>query len=153
MVYAPGGRVIRKSYLKRSQKPISRSAIRKKTRKPIRKVNPKAKAKRVVRYKKMLASPEYRAARKEAMERAGNQCEGMLAMRIDPVSVKVIGDGISNAAAWFYTYTRCTVTESLHAHHLRYPKSRPIEASDLKILCRFHHEFAESQKLGKTRMF
>lgn len=100
----------------------------------------------------MLAGKEYRSARAEAMERAGNRCEGTSSMRIDPVDVRVTGEGIYGATAHFYTYTRCTSTENLHAHHLRYPKSRPLTASDLKILCKFHHEFAESQKMHKTRM-
>src|SRR3954467_4824909 len=54
---------------------LKRSAIRKNPRKPIRKVNPKAKAKRKISYRKMLAGKEYKAARAEAMERAQGNCE------------------------------------------------------------------------------
>lgn len=113
-------------------------AIRKKPRKPLRKVNPKAKAKRKIAYRKMLAGKEYKAARKEAMERAGGQCERDWASRPhDPIPI----------------YIRCPQTEDLHAHHLRYPKSRPLRASDLLILCKPHHEMAEASKPHKTRMF
>lgn len=122
-------------------------------KKPIPKSNPRRQAKRKAGYRKLLSGREYRAARAEAMKRAGGQCEGWKAMHVQPVNVLTIGGGITNATASFYTYDRCPETENLHAHHLRYPKSRPLAASDLKILCKWHHEAAESQKMGKTRMF
>lgn len=118
----------------KSGKPfLKRSAIKRST-KPIRKVNPKAKAKRVIGYRKMLASKEYRSARAEAMERAGNRCEGMAGNLAD-------------------TTFRCEGTENLHAHHLSYPKTRQLAASDLQILCPWHHWAAETAKPHKTRMF
>lgn len=120
---------------------LKRSAIKRST-KPIRKVNPKAKAKRVIGYRKMLASKEYKAARAEAMERAGDRCEAT----ID------VYDTSCGKITRVYTQ-RCAWRWDLHAHHLRYPKVRPLAASDLKILCKHHHEQAESLKPHKTRMF
>jgi hypothetical protein len=105
------------------------------TQKPtkVKKVNTKAKAKRTARYRKMLASKEYRAAKAEAMERAGGRCEH----------------------TWFDYNTRnlCWATEDLQAHHLRYPKTRPLASTDLLIACKRHHEMLEAAKMHKTRMF
>jgi hypothetical protein len=106
---------------------------------PIQKVNPRRKAKRDARYRKMLSGKEYRSARAEALVRAGNRCEYQF-------DVSVYLDRVN-------AFIRCDVTEELHAHHLRYPKTRPLRASDLKILCRPHHEQAEAAKMHKTRMF
>lgn len=106
------------------------STIAKKASKPIRKVNPKAKAKRTAGYRKMLAGKEYRDARAEALRRAEGRCEMLMS-------------GIE----------RCPETYRLQAHHCSYPKSRPLRSSDLLMVCRWHHEYLESQKMGKTRMF
>lgn len=126
--------MIRRTPIKRSGSPIKRSG------RP-RKSNPKRIAKRKAAYRKMLSGKEYKAARAEAMERAGNQCEfGGAVMRLYP--------SIKRIPLW-----RCEEVENLHAHHLRYPKTRPVEARDLKIVCRVHHEYLESQKMHKTRMF
>lgn len=112
-------------------------------RKAVRKSNPIAKAKRKAAYRKMLSGKEYKAARAEAMGRAEHRCEQEGVMTLH----------------WSEEYglhekpSRCQREEGLHAHHLRYPKTRPLAARDLKILCRIHHEEAESQKPHKTRMF
>lgn len=129
--------------LKPSGKPIARRNAARKTylkhsTKRIRSVNPKAQAKRKIGYRKMLASKEYRSARAEAMERAQGMCEFTTRFRRG-----VVGSFLF----------RCGQPEALHAHHLSYPKSRPLEASDLLIVCKYHHEYLESQKIGKTRMF
>lgn len=108
--------------------------------KAIRQVNPTAKAKRKAGYRKMLSGKEYRSARAEAMKRAMGRCEF--------TSRLPYGDGY--AGNWMY---RCENTDGLHAHHKSYPKSRPITGADLTICCKPHHEYLESQKLGKTRMF
>lgn len=120
----------------------------------IRATNPVATAKRKARYRKMLASPEYKAAKKEALRRAGNQCEFFVRTTIRSVPVIVPeGCGISDARVEYHEHERCPETESLHAHHKTYPKTRPLVASDLKILCKPHHEMAEAAKPHKTRMF
>lgn len=114
------------------RKPIKHSS------KPIRKVNPVAKAKRTARYRKMLSGKEYKAARAEAMERAQGMCEFTTRMRRGEIGNFLF---------------RCGQPKALHAHHLSYPKTRPLAASDLLIVCKYHHEYLESQKLGKTRMY
>lgn len=86
----------------------------------------------------MLSGKEYKAARAAAFKRADYQCEREL----------------DDCLEWCYGWRfRCEENEDLHAHHLRYPKTRPLRASDLKILCRFHHEQVESQKMHKSRMW
>jgi hypothetical protein len=116
---------------------IQRTRIKRST-KPIPKVNPRRQAKRKAGYRKMLASPEYKSARAEALERAGDKCEEIM-------HPEFYGQ---RTTAW-----RCGEVKGLHAHHLRYPKTRPLASSDLKILCKWHHEQAESLKPHKTRMF
>lgn len=106
-------------------------------KKPIPKSNSRQQAKRKAGYRKMLSGKEYKAARAEAMKRAGNRCE----WRWGPFEVK---PGFA---------PRCIETENLHAHHLSYPKTRLLDALDLLILCKWHHEYFESQKMGKVRMF
>jgi hypothetical protein len=96
--------------------------------KPIRKVNPERKATRQREYRKHLASAEYKHARKEAMWRAQDRCE----YREPTKDVSKV-----------FTMPRCTETNDLEAHHLRYPKSRPLEARDLLILCTKHHAWIE----------
>lgn len=113
------------------------SSISKKP-KPLRKSNPRRKAKRTALYRKMLAGKEYKAARAEAMERAQGNCEFTTRMRRGEVGNFLF---------------RCGQPEALHAHHLSYPKTRPLAASDLLIVCKFHHEYLESLKPHKTRMF
>lgn len=109
---------------------------------PIRKVNPRRQARRKAGYRKLLSGKEYRAARAEALVRAGNRCEyaGHGFMRwLEGESIPISH--------------RCSETDALHAHHIRYYHSRLITATDLQILCRPHHELAESRKMHKTRMF
>jgi hypothetical protein len=99
---------------------MKRTALKRSTK--IRKVNPTAKAKRVKKLKQHYASAEYKAARKEAIKRAGRQCEY--------VHVDML-------------YYRCEETEKLEAHHLRYPKNRALTSDDLEIRCRVHHHLTE----------
>lgn len=91
----------------------------------------------------MLSGKEYKAARAEAMKRADGMCEGT----VDVLFRSHNGAGIA------FVPQRCFALEDLHAHHLRYPKSRPLAASDLQILCKTCHTRAESRKLHKSRMF
>jgi hypothetical protein len=114
--------------------------------KPLRKSNPRRKAKRTALYRKTLAGKEYKAARAEAMARAADRCE-----QETPVHVTWGGNGIISGG--YTERQRCLETLNLHAHHLRYPKSRRLEARDLLIVCKFHHEYLESLKPHKTRMF
>src|SRR4051812_7698313 len=96
---------------------LKRSAIRKRPRKPIRKVNPKAKAKRKIAYRKMLSGKEYKAARAAAFERAGDRCE--FGKQLNPALPETVyGWGL-------FWAERCPETEHLHAHHKSYPKTRP----------------------------
>ena len=136
-----------------SKKPLKRSAIKRST-KPIRKVNPKAKAKRKIAYRKMLAGKEYKAARAEAMARAGNRCELWWSWTTyhDPYPGLPFTHTAASAALTTNAQ-RCEAVEGLHAHHKSYPKSRKLLASDLTICCKPHHEYLESQKMGKTRMY
>lgn len=121
-----------------------------------RKSNPKRVAKRKAGYRKMLSGKEYKAARAEAMERAGNRCEVWLSWtdrtyvnNAPPIPFNYTG--VLNATTTHVM--RCPSVEDLHAHHKSYPKTRPLEASDLTICCKPHHEYLESQKMGKTRMY
>jgi hypothetical protein len=110
--------------------------------KPIPQVNVHKQAKRKAGYRKILSGKEYKSARAEALVRAGNRCEWNAA---DPFGLgsKTDRDPARNCTP------RCEMTTDLDAHHLRYPKSRPIAATDLVILCNWHHRAAESQKMHK----
>lgn len=113
-------------------------------KKAIPKSNPRQQAKRKAGYRKLLSGKEYKAARAEAFKRAGVRCEFETEVTITwsggPIGGKV-------------EQQRCFETLNLEAHHIRYPKVRPLAASDLKVLCNFHHRAAESFKIYKTRMF
>lgn len=94
----------------------------------MKKVNPERKAKRQRDYRKHLASAEYKHARKEAMWRARGRCE--------------YREGVPSGYDIFKA-PRCTEIERLECHHLRYPKTRPLTATDLLILCKYHHAWIE----------
>lgn len=59
---------------KKPRKPLRRTPLKRGT-KPLRKVNPVATAKRVARRRKQRNSPEEKAARTLALDRAGGVCE------------------------------------------------------------------------------
>lgn len=99
----------------------------------MKKINPKRKATRQREYRAHLASAEYKHARKEAMWRAKARCEWR--------------EPTTQATEVFRT-PRCTEVDGLEAHHLRYPKTRPLEARDLLILCRRHHAVVEMRDHG-----
>jgi hypothetical protein len=120
----PGAPPKRKSWLARSTKPIPQ-------------VNVDRAARRAKQYQKMLASSAYKAAKAEAMVRAHNQCEYNAA---DMYGLCNLRHGC---------LPRCDATEGLDAHHLRYPKVRPIAATDLVILCKWHHRREEGFKPHK----
>lgn len=127
----------------KSSGPIKRSNPLKRSTKPIRKVNPIAKAKRVAKQRKHYASAEYKAARKEAMERAGKQCEYIMESNVDyslrrPWVLMEVDEH-----DWDTGLIRCGETEKLEAHHLRYPKTRALTSDDLEIRCTYHHHLTE----------
>lgn len=140
---------MKKSSLPSRRQPLARS------KKAIPKVNPRRQAKRKAGYRKMLSGKEYKVARAGAFERAGNRCEwndsdGLLKWDGGPpfgVGDKTERDPFRNDPS------RCEMTTDLEAHHLRYPKSRPVAVRDLVILCNWHHRQAESLKPHKSRMF
>lgn len=117
--------------------------------KPIRKENPVAKAKRKKGYQKMLRSKEYKAARAEAMLRAGKQCEVWLSTETYPSYGPIMIPPYTAGNTVTTHVWRCEATEDLEAHHLRYPKGRKIEGRDLTIACKPHHDYLESLKPHK----
>lgn len=141
--------MIRRSPLARSQKPIARSPIAR-SAKRIRPRNPERQAKRDQRYRKMLRSPQYLAAKAEAMKRAGDRCEWNDSDGVFDTIGTWFGVGNKTERDPFRNDpSRCEMTENLEAHHLRYPKSRPLAVTDLVILCNWHHRLAESLKPHK----
>lgn len=108
--------------------PLQRGSPPARSQTPIKKVNPVRKAKRQKQYRAHLASAEYKYARKEAMWRAKERCEWR--------------EPAKHATDVSHT-PRCTEVEGLEAHHLRYPKTRLLEARDLLILCKHHHAMIE----------
>jgi len=116
--------IARRAPLRRSSRPLTRRA---KNIAP----NPAAAARRRKHYAKILAAPEYKAARAEAMKRSAASWMGVPRCEAPDI------------------YGRCQETHNLEAHHKRYPKGRKLAADDLEIRCKPHHEFAESQKLHK----
>lgn len=137
--------MIGRSVPPRKVNPKRRASYIKKSTKPIRKVNPVAKAKRDARNAKDRRSPHVKEIRRQAFERAGNQCEYRMA-RESGISMH-LGHG-----AWIHNMkvVRCFATEALELHHLHYPKVRPLGLQDVQILCRAHHREAESRKLHKA---
>lgn len=121
---------------------MKRTALKRSTI-PIRKVNPTTKAKRVAKQRKHYASAEYKAARKEAMARAGNQCECVMKSSNEYSLRRPWRLMELDIVDWETMHIRCGETEHLEAHHLCYPKSRPLTSDDLEIRCRVHHHLTE----------
>ena len=111
---------------RRKRLPARKAFIARST-KPIRAVNPVAKAKRDKLHAKDHRSAHTREVRRQAMERAGSRCESP-------------GYGMG-----------CSATETLQLHHLKYPRVRPLELRDVRILCKRCHDFFESLKPHKWR--
>lgn len=124
--------------------PIKRKKALTRSTTPIRKVNPEAKAKRVANQKRHYASAEYKAARKEALKRSGGFCEYEERRHPNCVTGSTFY-GMYNEMMNTIVVTRCTERDRLEAHHLSYPKSRPLEGSDLLMVCRRHHNFLEKR--------
>lgn len=131
------------------------STISKRSESP-RKRNPIATAKRKRGYRKMLSGKEYKAARAEAFERAYGRCEIWVAwtdFQTRGSATPFELTGTINATTTHVQRCPIALPSSLHAHHKRYPKGRKLTAADLTICCKPHHEYLESLKPHKTRMF
>jgi hypothetical protein len=116
---------------------LKRSAPMKR-RTALRSVNRARQDKRRAEYRKYLASPQWKAKRAEAMERAGHRCE-FEGYRF------AVGDFGPLRDLW--TTYRCEETTGLHCHHTRYPRTLGAESVDtLQVLCKHHHELEESKK-------
>jgi 5-methylcytosine-specific restriction endonuclease McrA len=130
--------ISRRRYLNRGQPPKRKSWLKRGT-KPIPTRNEARIAKRKKAYSSFLKSAVWKRIRKEAIERAGGQCEHLENLGI--TTPRVIG------------YARCQNTGDLTVDHLSYAhfggKEQPHE---LKVLCRFHHnrKSALTGKRGRT---
>lgn len=103
--------------------PIQRS-------RPLRKSGP-TKAKKAIRQRAFYASAVWKRLRKEALERAGGECEHEWLL-IDPL--KRIRPHLH----------RCDETQGLQVHHktnARFGGDELLE--DLQVLCKTHHELVE----------
>ena len=80
------------------------------------------------RYQRYLASPHWRRTRLRALEHAGWQCQGQLSGDATPYE------------PWGSS-TRCTETETLQVHHLRYDTLGHESLTDLLCLCAACHKF------------
>lgn len=98
-------------------------------RKPLKKVNPERQTERRKLTAKFHKTPAFIAAGETAMKRAGGQCEYRFDMHSIFGVVPLLG--------------RCEAIEGLERHCKSYPKTRPIEAKDISILCSPHHQFVE----------
>lgn len=88
-------------------------------------VNAARQAKRKARYQAFMRSPEWRAIRKGALERAGRRCEEL----------------IPNPTLGGISMMRCTATRRLTVHHKTYARFGGMELpSDLQVLCKEHHD-------------
>lgn len=105
---------------------MKRTPLKRSTR-PIRKSGP-TKAKKVIRQRAFYASAAWKQIRKEALERAGHQCEYNFI------------DLYSGNEFW------CADRERLHVHHktnVRFGGNERPE--DLQVLCRYHHDLVEAR--------
>lgn len=98
---------------------------------PIKKENPVRQSQRRKLTAKFHRTPAFIAAGEAAKERAGGRCE-YLTPRLKRVGVDFTPG-----------FDRCTETENLERHCKSYPKTRPIAAKDIEILCPCHHQFVE----------
>jgi 5-methylcytosine-specific restriction endonuclease McrA len=112
-------------------KGLKRSSWITRSTKPIPKVNAKRKAKREKAYKSFLSSAKWKQLRKEALQRAGYQCETEFQFSPD----------ISNYGMDYeWVVFRCPSTDRLHVDHLTYARFGGDELpEDLKVLCYDHH--------------
>lgn len=108
----------------RRSAPIRRSRI-KRSSKRIPKINKAKQAKKLAQYQAFMRSPEWKAIRKAALERAGFRCEAYDATK-----------------QW-----RCSETTTLQVHHVRYSRFGGRELPrDLMVCCKRHHEAIHALK-------
>jgi 5-methylcytosine-specific restriction endonuclease McrA len=101
----------------------------------LRKVNPEAKAKRVKKQKAFYSSAAWKKLRKDALERAGDQCEYVHSIR----EVLFVENILQRP--W---EGRCVERTGLQVHHktnARFGGKERLE--DLQVLCKDHHELVE----------
>jgi 5-methylcytosine-specific restriction endonuclease McrA len=95
---------------------------------PLPRENRARKAKRKAEYQAFLRSPEWKAIRKGALERAGYRCEELIP---NPLARRERGVSLM----------RCTATRRLTVHHMTYARFGGRELPrDLKTLCKEHHD-------------
>lgn len=94
---------------------------------PLAPINVERTEKRARKRKADWRSAHNRAVRAEAFARAGHRCEYL----------------VPSFVPERFGPTRCPETARLEAHHLRYPRTRPLRASDLMVVCRVHHRALE----------
>jgi len=81
------------------------------------------------KYNDHLRSSEWKELRKNALEKAGNQCEFIV-----PSPKTIIGHMDFDE--------RCSCTEDLELHHLHYKTFGKEQLNDVIVYCRFHHKIA-----------
>lgn len=115
--------------------PPQRKTRLKRSDKPLRKSGP-TKAKKVARQRAFYASAAWKRLRKEALERAGHQCEYIVA-----------SDFYSPSSDTIEEFTvRCSVINPLHIHHktnVRFGGNELLK--DLQVLCSYHHRTIEAR--------
>lgn len=108
--------------MKRS--PMKRTAWITRGTKRLPRVNAARQAKRKAEYAAFMRSPEWKALRKGALERAGHRCEELVPNPHGPISVM-----------------RCTATRRLTVHHRTYARFGGRELPrDLQVICKEHHD-------------
>lgn len=114
---------MRKTSLKRGTSQLKRSPLKK---------SGQTKVKKVARQKAFYSSAAWKRLRKEALERAGGECEHEWLL-IDP---------LKRIAPHMH---RCDETQGLQVHHkkgsLRFGGDELPE--DLQVLCEYHHRLVE----------
>src|SRR5688572_19334905 len=110
--------------------PPRRKTYLKRSTKPVRPFNPDRAAKRLKKYRQFMASVAWQKIRQAKIEQAGGRCEMLLSF-----------DGPER---------RCPETTRLTVHHVTYRRFGGDELmTDLRCLCKTHHDLVESGKPHK----
>lgn len=116
--------------------PMKRSPLKRGTsqlkRTPLKKSG-KTKEKKVARQKAFYSSAAWKKLRKEALERAGNQCE------------YIVSETDSVACCCSPVGFRCDNTEHLQVHHTGSHFGGNERPEHLRCLCRYHHAIVEAR--------